>query len=75
VSKRLGLYVSEGESEMPRFLIGEHYVATAKRLRESRVRQAVGVGETEAIAFTPHGCSGALSPDIVRELGAGQPPK
>jgi hypothetical protein len=75
VAKRLDLYVSEGASEMPHILIGEHYVAAAKRLRESRVRQAVGLGETDAIAFMPSGCSGELSPDIVRELGVGQPPK
>ena len=76
VSKRFDLYLWDLESETPRFgPPGEHYVVAAAPLKNLRVRRGVGLGETDAIAFAPVRCSGALSPDIVRELGAGQPPK
>jgi hypothetical protein len=76
VSKRFDVYLWDLAPEAPRIgPRGEHYVVAAAPLKSLRARQGVGLGETDAIAFAPVQCSGALSPDIVRELGVGQPPK
>jgi hypothetical protein len=76
VSKRFDVYLWDPEPETPRFgPPGEPYVVAAAPLSNLRARQGVGLRETDALAFAPVQCSGALSPDVVRELGAGQPPK
>jgi hypothetical protein len=75
VSKRFDLYVWELAPETPRFEVGRHYVALAIRLTDSVSRQRAGVIGTETVAYSPVFCSNSLSPDIVRELGIGEPPK
>jgi hypothetical protein len=74
VPRRIDLYVWELAPEVPRFEAGHHYVALAGRLVDPRARQAAGLGVSHTIAFTPVQCSDALAPDLIRELGVGQPP-
>jgi len=77
VTKRFDLYVWELNTEIPRFEVGQHYLALATRLVASREREGAGVPGSDAVAFTPVHCSDALSldPDLVRYLGAGLAPK
>ena len=76
VSKRFDLYVSPLAPEMPNFELGRHYVTAATKLDDPRVRQFVGLGGTDTVAFTPVSCSDWFSwePTFIRELGAGKPP-
>jgi hypothetical protein len=77
VSRRFDLYVWELEPEIPRFEVGHHYLAIARRLVDPRVRQGSGLGGSDTVAFTPVGCSDpfSLAPDIIRGLGEGQLPR
>ena len=76
VSKRFDLYVSPLAGEMPTFELGRHFVAAATKLDDPRVRQLVGLGGTDTVAFTPVACtdSFSLSPTFVQDLGPGKPP-
>jgi hypothetical protein len=75
VAKRFDLYVWELPAETPHFEIGQHYVALAKRLTDPRARQSAGVVGADTVAFAPVECSDAQGPNLIRDLGAGQPPK
>jgi len=76
VPARFDLHVWELAPEIPRFELGRRYVVLAHRLIDSRARQGVGLGESDAIAFTPTQCSdpASLGPTIARDLGEGLPP-
>jgi hypothetical protein len=77
VTKRFDLYVWELSPEIPRFEMGQHYLALARRLVASREREGAGMPSSDAVAFTPVQCSDppSLDPDFVRHLGTGLPPK
>jgi hypothetical protein len=74
VPRRFDLHVWELDPEIPRFEKGRHYVALAHRMDAARARQGVGLGGSDAVAFTPTHCSESLAPDIARDLGPGRPP-
>lgn len=74
VPKRLDVYISEMSLEAPRYEKGREYVALVRRLTDDRVRDDVGLGGTNAHAYTAVGCSGFLTPNIERDLGAGYAP-
>jgi len=77
VPKRFDLHVWELSPEMPRFEKGHRYVALAKTMTDPPVRQGLGLGATDAIAFTPTPCSDppSLAPGLERDLGPGYAPK
>jgi hypothetical protein len=77
VTKRFDLYVWELNPEIPRFEVGQHYLALGMRLVTSRERAGAGIPSSDAVAFTPIQCSDppSLDPDLARHLGAGLPPK
>ena len=79
VTNRFDLYVWELNPEMPRFEVGQHYLALARRLLTAREREGAGISSLSSgtVAFTPVQCSDppSLDPDLVRYLGAGAPPK
>jgi hypothetical protein len=75
VPTRIDLYVWLLYPEVPRFELGRHYVALAKRLTDERARRAAGISNAGIIAFSPVSCSAYLVPDITRDLGVGAPPK
>ena len=77
VLKSLDLYVWELAAEMPRFEVGHRYVVLAQRLVDGRARAGVGLGSTNSVAFAPAPCSDGPTqgPTMLRDLGAGRPPK
>jgi hypothetical protein len=77
VTRRFDLYVWELAPEIPRFEVGKRYLALAKHLTDPRARQGVGLGNTDRDVFTPAQCGDPLSlaPNILGELGVGQPPR
>jgi hypothetical protein len=75
VPKRIDLYVWLLYPEVPRFEVGRHYVALARRLTDARARQAAGINGADTVVFSPVSCSAYLVPDIIRELGVGAAPK
>ena len=76
VPARFDLHVWELAPEIPRFELGRRYVVLAHRLIDSHARQGVGLGQSDAIAFTPTQCSdpALLGPNLARDLGEGLPP-
>jgi hypothetical protein len=76
VTKRFDLYVWELDPEIPRFIVGRHYLALAKKLVSAPARRGAGLGDSNTLAFTPVQCSDpdSLAPNIIRDLGPGQPP-
>jgi TonB family protein len=76
VPNRFDLYVRDTTPEVPRFETGRKYLAIAKRLVDVRDREAVGLGGTEVVAFTPVQCSDvyALTDQLIRDLGPSQSP-
>lgn len=77
VTKRFDLYIWELNPELPRFELGQQYLALAGRLVTSREREGAGIPASNTVAFTPVQCSDppSLDPDLGRHLGAGSPPK
>lgn len=77
VTKSFDLYVWELNPELPRFAVGQHYLALARRLLTPREREGAGIPAPNTVAFTPVQCSDqpSLDPDLARQLGAGSPPK
>jgi hypothetical protein len=76
VTKRFDLYIGELAAEIPRFEIGHHYLALARKLVTAHERKSVGLDQDDVVAFTPVACSDPLSlpPDLARELGPGRVP-
>jgi hypothetical protein len=76
VTKRFDLYVGELAAEIPRFEIGHHYLALARKVVTAQERKSVGLDQDDVVAFTPVACSDPLSlpPDLARELGRGRVP-
>jgi hypothetical protein len=77
VAKRSDLHVWEMAAETPRFVVGQKYLALARKLVAPEERNGVGLKGTDIVAFTPVQCSDpdSLAPDIIRDLGRGYPPK
>jgi len=75
VPKRLTVYVWELAAETPRFREGEFYVAALKRLEDKQAREAVGLADSQTVAFTGATCSDGFSvEEFVRGVGPGKPP-
>lgn len=75
VSKRFDLYVWELEVERPKFVMGQHTVVLAQQIVTPKVRQGVGLGESDKVAFKPVQCSIAFPPEAIPDLGPAQAPK
>jgi hypothetical protein len=77
VSKRFDLYVWGRSAEMPRFEAGKRYLALADKLTDPEVRRALGLAESETVAFRAGLCTGEYSPtpETLRDMGPGKPPK
>jgi hypothetical protein len=55
--------------------MGLSYVVVAKRLENQRARDGVGLGRSNAVAFTGVECSGGHPvEEFVRGVGPGKPP-
>jgi len=79
VPKRIDLYVWELASEMDGVVAGRRYLIGARRLVSAREREGVGLGRTDAVAFTEVQCGArdyrdAEKAGILRALGDGVPP-
>jgi hypothetical protein len=77
VPKRFDVYMWDLASpEAPRFeKMGLSYVVVAKRLENQRARDGVGLGRSNAVAFTGVECSGGHPvEEFVRGVGPGKPP-
>jgi hypothetical protein len=74
VPKRIDLYVWELASEMDGVVAGRRYLIGARRLVGAREREGVGLGRTDAVAFTEVQCGArdyrdAQETGILRALG------
>jgi hypothetical protein len=77
VSKYFDIYIWQLAPETGGFALNKRYVVVAKRLTESRARESVGIGGTDAVAFTQVPCTGPieLGATMWRDLGEGKPPQ
>jgi hypothetical protein len=68
VPARIDLYEWEGFGEVYRVVVGQRYLVGAMRLTWMRMREAVGLGKGDTIAFTQVPC-GAPSYDAMERKG------